>query len=142
MTRIRLTPLALVAAALALAGCGSEEPVEASSDPPEVTCQRLETAVQRFSELDPSSMEFGELVGEVREGFSEMESVADDARDTELADSITTLADTLKSSMVSSGGDAEAVRTEVHTRMQESENQAAAAYIDQTCGFDLPFDPQ
>jgi len=87
-------------------------------------------------------MEFGELVGEVREGFSDMESVADDARDTELANSITTLADTLKSSMVSSGGDAEAVRTEVHTRMQESENQAAADYIDQTCGFDLPFDAQ
>jgi len=142
MTRIQLTPLALVAVILALAGCDSEEPVESSSDPPEVTCQRLETAGQRFSELDPASMEFADLVGEVREGFSEMESVADDARDTELADSITTLADTLKSSMVASGGDAEAVRTEVHTRMQESENQDAAAYIDQTCGFDLPFDPQ
>src|SRR5690625_1637835 len=127
MTRIKLTPLTLVAAALALAGCDSEEPVESSSDLPEVTCQRLDAAVQRFSELDPASMEFGELVGEVREGFSEMESVADDARDTELADSITTLADTLKSSMVASGGDAEAVRTEVQTRMQKSRTEERRA---------------
>ncbi|HEY4536490.1 MAG TPA: hypothetical protein VIG71_11070 [Enteractinococcus sp.] len=128
-----------VCALLALSGCGAAESVNEAGDPPEVTCQGLQDAVEQFSDIDPASMGFGDILAHVSEGFSELETIADDARDDRLAQSIDTMRETLNSSIAASGGNIDAVRGEVEDRLQETEVQDAATYIKDTCGTEIAF---
>jgi len=139
MTLSKCIPIVPVASALlVLSGCGAGENLAKDGDPPEVTCQRFQGVVDEFSELDPTAMGFGEILSQVSDGFTEMETIADEAQDEQLGQSIDTLADTLNSSIASAGGDVEAIGTEFRERLQEPEVQDAATYVDEVCGFDMP----
>lgn len=140
MTRTKLVSIvSAVCALLVLGGCGAEENLEAAGDPPEVTCERFHGVLDEFRDIDPNSMGFGDILARVGEGFSEMETIADEAQDDELAQSIDTLSETLNSSIAASGGDIDAVGAEFQDRLQEPEIQEAATYLQETCGFEMPF---
>ena len=140
MSLTRLIPIVPVASALlVLTGCGAGENLAKEGDPPEVTCQRFQDVVDEFSDLDPASMGFGEILSQVSEGFTEMETIADEAQDEQLGRSIDTLVETLNSSIASAGGDVDAVGAEFRERLEEPEVQDAATYVDEVCGFDMPF---
>ena len=140
MSLRKLLPIVPVASALlVLSGCGAGENLTKDGDPPEVTCQRFQDVVDEFSDLDPDAMGFGETLSQVSEGFTEMETIANEAQDEQLGQSIDTLAETLNSSIASAGGDVDAVATEFRQRLQEPEIRDAATYVDEVCGFDLPF---
>lgn len=139
MSLSKLLPVIPIASALlVLSGCGAGENLAKEGDPPEVTCQRFQDVVDEFSELDPTEMGFGEILSQVSDGFTEIETIADEAQDEQLGHSIDTLSDTLNSSIASAGGDVEAIGTEFRERLQEPEVQDAATYVDDVCGFDMP----
>lgn len=139
MSLSKLLPVIPIASALlVLSGCGAGENLAKEGNPPEVTCQRFQDVVDEFSELDPTEMGFGEILSQVSDGFTEIETIADEAQDEQLGHSIDTLSDTLNSSIASAGGDVEAIGTEFRERLQEPEVQDAATYVDDVCGFDMP----
>ena len=123
---------------LVLSGCGAEDNLTEAGDPPEVTCQRFHDTIEEFSDIDPDTMGFGDILAHVSEGFSEIEMIADEAQDDELVQSIDTMSETLNSSIAASGGDIDAVRAEFDERLQEPEVQDAATYIEETCGTEMP----
>lgn len=130
------------AAALGLAvlsGCGAEEKLVAEGDPPEVTCERLEGVFADVRDVDPEAMGFGEILTQVSEAFSEIEMIADETQDDELAKSIDTLAETLNSSIASAGGDIDAVQAEFTEQLEQPEVREAVTYVDETCDLDMPF---
>ena len=140
MSLSKLIPIVPVASALlVLSGCGTGENLTKEGDPPEVTCQRFQDVVDEFSDLEPNAMSFGEMLSQVSDGFTEIETIADEAQDEQLGQSIDTLAETLNSSIASAGGDVEAVGAEFRERLQEPEVHDAATYVHDVCGFDMPF---
>ena len=140
MSLRRFIPIVPVASALlVLSGCGTGENLAKEGDPPEVTCQRFQDVVDEFSDLEPNAMSFGEMLSQVSDGFTEIETIADEAQDEQLGQSIDTLAETLNSSIASAGGDVEAVGAEFRERLQEPEVHDAATYVNDVCGFDMPF---
>ena len=139
MSLNKLLPIAsAVSALLMLSGCSAEDNIVEAGDPPEVTCQRFHNTIEEFSNIDPDTMGFGDILAHVSEGFSEIEMIADEAQDDELAQSIDTMSETLNSAIASSGGDIDAVRGELEDRIQEPEIQDATTYIEETCGTQLP----
>lgn len=140
MSLRKLVPLVpAVSALLVLSGCGGEDPnLAEAGDPPEVTCERFHDAIERFSDIDPDTMGFGDILAHVSDGFSEIEMIADEAEDDQLAQSIDTMSETLNSAIASSGGDLDAVRSGLEERLQEPEVHDAATYIQETCGTELP----
>lgn len=124
---------------LALSGCAAEDNLAEDGDPPEVTCQRLHDTIDQFSDIDPGSMGFGDIFSHVSEGFTELETIADEAQDDTLAQSIDTMSETLSDSIASAGGNVDAVGAEFQERLQEPETQEAATYLQDACGTDLPF---
>lgn len=138
MTLRKLMPIVpVVCTLLVFSGCGTEEKLTEEGDPPEVTCQRFRDTIEQFSDIDPASMGFGDILSHVSEGFNEMETIADEAQDDELAHSIDTLTATLNSSIASAGGDIEGVRAEFEERLQEPEVHDAAAYLEEVCGAEM-----
>lgn len=136
----RLFLIPTVSTLLALSGCGAGEELTKDGDPPEVTCQRLHGVLEQFSDVDPAAMGFGEILALVSDGFAEMETIADEAQDEELAQSIDTMTETLNASIASAGGDLDAVGAEFSERVQQQpEAQQAAAHLDEVCGLDMPF---
>ena len=127
-----------VSALLVLSGCGGGDNLVEAGDPPEVTCQRFHDAIEEFSDIDPDTMGFGDILGHISDGFSEIEMIADEAQDDELAQSIDTMSQTLNSAIASSGGDLDAVRSGLEEQLLEPEVRDAATYIQDTCGTELP----
>lgn len=133
-----LSALCAILALAVLSGCGGQNNLEEAGDPPEVTCERFHGVIEQFSDIDANTMGFGEILAHVSDGFSEIETIADEAQDDELAHSIDTMSETLNSAIASSGGDLDAVRFGLEEQLQEPEIQDAATYIEETCGTDLP----
>ncbi|GAA4114025.1 hypothetical protein [Enteractinococcus coprophilus] len=138
MKRTKLIPIAAVCSLLVLSGCSAEDNLVEGGDPPEVTCERFHDTIEKFSDIDPSTMGFGDILAHVSEGFSEIEVIADQAQDDELAQSIDTMSKTLNSTIAASGGDIDAVRAELDESLQEPEVQNATTYIEETCGTEMP----
>lgn len=135
----KLAPIVpAVCALLVLSGCGGQDNLEEAGDPPEVTCERFQGVIEEVSDIDPDTMGFGDILAHVTNSFSEIETIADEAQDDELAQSIDTMSETLNSAIAASGGDLDAVRSGLEEQLQEPEIRDAATYIEETCGTELP----
>ena len=141
MTRTkRLFIIPAVGVLLALSGCSAEDNLAKEGDAPEVTCERLHGVIDQFRDVDAEDMGFGDILALVSEGFAELETIADEAQDEELAQSIDTVTETLNSSIASAGGDIDAVGAEFNERLQQQpEAQEAVTHLDEACGLDMPF---
>ena len=135
----KLAPIVpAISALLVLSWCGGQDNLEEAGDPPEVTCERFQDVINEVSDIDPASMSFGDILGQVSDSFSEIETIADEAQDDKLGQSIDTMAEALNSSIASAGGDLETIESEFQARLDEPDVQEAAAYLDEVCGFQMP----
>lgn len=136
MTKVlRLLPVVL--AATALSGCSVFGGTSEAGDPPEVTCERFHGVIDDFQSLDPETIGAGDLLGKVSGGFTEMRTLVEDAADPKLAESITTLTETLNSSIASAKGNVTAMLGEVETSMQDQDVHDAVSYLTEVCGDPL-----
>lgn len=133
--------LVAVATIFALSGCGSADNVGISgddvsvsgTDSTEVTCDRFNEVNGKFNDTDLQSMELDEIAGYFSEGITEIETVSSDAENVELAQSINTMADTMRSSVSSAEGDLDSIHSRFQEELQGVDVQDAAAHLDETC---------
>lgn len=112
----------------------SEGDVEVSgTDPTEVTCDRFNEVNERFSDADLQTMDSQDIAMHFSEGVAEIEAVSDDAENLELAESIMTLADAMRSAVESADGDLDSIHTQFLEQLQGIDIQEAAAHLDETC---------
>jgi len=130
-----------VVAVFGLSACGSGGDVGVSSDDvsvagtdsTEVTCERFNEVNEEFNDVDLQSMEAEEIASHFSQGIAELEAVSNDAENVEIAQSITTMADALRSSVGPADGDLDAVQAEFQEQLQGVDVQDAAARLDETC---------
>ena len=130
-----------VVAVLTLSGCSAGGDVGVSNDDvsvsgtdsTEVTCERFNEVNQEFSDVDLQSMDPDEISEYFSEGIAEIEAMSNDAENVELGQSITTLAEALRSAVGSSDGDLDSIHAEFQEQLQGVEVQDAAAHLDETC---------
>ena len=130
-----------VVAVLTLSGCSAGGDVGVSNDDvsvsgtdsTEVTCERFNEVNQEFSDVDLQSMDPDEISEYFSEGIAEIEAMSNDAENVELGQSITTLAEALRSAVGSSAGDLDSIHAEFQEQLQGVEVQDAAAHLDETC---------
>lgn len=130
-----------VVAVLTLSGCSAGGDVGVSNDDvsvsgtdsTEVTCERFNEVNQEFSDVDLQSMDSDEVSSYFSEGIAEIEAMSNDAENVELGQSITTLAEALRSAVGSSDGDLDSIHAEFQEQLQGVEVQDAAAHLDETC---------
>lgn len=133
--------LVAFAAIFVLSGCDAGDDVGVSdddvsvsgTDPTDVTCERFNEVNGKFNDVDLQSMEADDIADHFSEGIAEIEAVSNDAENVELAQSITVMADALRSAVGSADGDLDSIHSQFQEELQGVDVQDAAAHLDETC---------
>lgn len=131
-------PALAFTAILGLSACGVDvgangDVAVSGPDATEATCERFNEVNGTFHDMDLQALDSDELLMHFNEGVEELVMVSNDAENGQLAASITTMTDALRTAVESANGELESIDAQFEEQLQGVGVQDAAAHIDEIC---------